>query len=86
MCIADVPFFGGAYGLAITPSGIVSKDVGEDPVSSTWAQIQGEPMIPDDTEDGLLVGTVRHVIPPQYSSDRPAIATLINDMAVGTVN
>lgn len=83
--LTDTVIFGKVYGLVITADGILSRDLGEDPVRSTWQDLTVRPIAPDETEDGLLGGGVRHIVPPHCTLHREALARLLNELATGAV-
>lgn len=83
--ILDKPFFGGVYGLVITKTGITSRDLMEESVTSTWEEISKNPATLGEKKDVILAGQQRHIVPSHASQFVPSIITLINELATGEV-
>lgn len=83
--VLDKPFFGGVYGLVITKTGIASRDLMEESVTSTWEEISKNPATLGEKKDVILAGQQRHIVPAHASQFVPSIITLINELATGEV-
>lgn len=83
--VLDKPFFGGVYGLVITKTGITSRDLMEESVTSTWEEISKNPATLGEKKDVILAGQQRHIVPSHASQFVPSIITLINELATGEV-
>ncbi len=81
----DKPLFGGAYGLVITPSGITSRDVMEESMTSSWDEIRQHPATKGDANDAILAGQKTHIVPMFQKEYVPSIVVLINELATGEV-
>ena len=79
--IVDKPFFMGVYGLVISKNGITSRDLMEDIVSSTWAEIKQNPASISSKDDEVLAGQKNHIIPPIYAKSIPPLIVIINEIA-----
>lgn len=84
--VVDKPFFGGVYGLVITLSGITSRDLMEDSVTSTWNEIKQYPATISDKNDTISAGRQNHIIPDYQKEYLPSIILLINELATGEVS
>lgn len=82
----DKPLFGGVYGLVITLTGITSRDLMEDSLSSTWDEIKQYPATIGDKNDTILAGRKVHFVPTFEKDSIPSIITLINELANGEVS
>ncbi len=81
----DKPLFGGAYGLVITRSGITSRDVMEDSMTSSWDEIRQHPATTGDANDAILAGGKTHIVPMFQKEYTPSIVALLNELATGEV-
>jgi hypothetical protein len=84
--ILDKPFFGSAYGLVITKTGVTSKDAMEGSVTSTWEEIKKTPAIVGNKNDIILAGQKKHIIPQYQGPSVQSVITLINELANGEVS
>lgn len=83
--IVDKPLFGGVYGLVITKTGIVSRDLMEDSFASSWQEIQSNPAIMGERKDNFIAGGKTHIVPSHCSEFVPSLIILINELANGDV-
>jgi len=83
--MVDKPFFGSPYGIVITNEGIVSRDVMEDPISSTWVEIKKKLAIEGEKVDIFYAAAKKHVIPLHKSNSLSSLIILINEIALGEV-
>jgi hypothetical protein len=81
----DKPLFGGVYGLVITRSGITSRDVMEDSMTSSWDEIRQHPATTGDANDAIRAGLKTHIVPMFQKEYTPSIVVLINELATGEV-
>lgn len=81
--LVDSPLFGGVYGLVITKTGIVSRDLMEDSFASSWQEIQNNPAILGEKKDIILAGGKTHIVPSHASEFVPSLIILINELASG---
>ena len=84
--ILDKPFFGSAYGLVITKTGVTSRDAMEDSVTSTWDEIKKTPAIVGNKNDIILAGQKKHILPQYQGPSVQYVITLINELANGEVS
>jgi hypothetical protein len=83
--IVDKPFFGGVYGLVLTPNGISSREALEKCKTSTWDQVAEFKAIKGEEDFIFLIGTKKHYIPSYQKEHLSAVITLINEIAEGKV-
>ncbi|MCC9043980.1 hypothetical protein LNQ81_14990 [Myroides sp. M-43] len=84
--ILDKPLFSSPYGMVITKTGIVSRDFGEESVTSLWEEIKRSPAIVGEEETQFSIGGKKHFIPSYQKEHLPAIINLINEIAQGTIS
>jgi hypothetical protein len=84
--MTDKPFFGAAYGLVITKTGITSRDVMEDAVTCSWGDIKNMPATISEKNDEFIAGQKRHTVPSPYAELIPTVVMLINELATGEVS
>lgn len=79
--ILDKPLFSSPYGMVITKTGIVSRDFGEESVTSSWEEIKNSPAVLGEEEADFNIGDKKHVIPSYQKEHLPTIINLINEIA-----
>ncbi|MCD9854905.1 hypothetical protein LUD75_09325 [Epilithonimonas sp. JDS] len=83
--MVDKPLFGGVYGLVITKTGIVSRDLMEDSFASSWQEIQINPAVIGEKKDNIVAGGKTHIVPSHCSEFVPSLIILLNELANGEV-
>lgn len=83
--VVDKPFFGGVYGLVLTPNGISSREALEKCKTSTWDQVAEFKAIKGEEDFIFLIGTKKHYIPNYQKEHLSSVITLINEIAEGKV-
>lgn len=83
--ILDKPLFSNPYGMVITKTGIISRDFGEESVTSLWEEIKNSPAVLGEEEANFNIGDKKHVIPSYQKEYLSAIVLLINEIAEGEV-
>lgn len=81
----DKPLFGGVYGFVITEAGIVSRNLMEDIVVSSWKDILKDPATVGEKRDHILAGGKTHIVPPHHKEFVSAIIILVNEIASGEI-
>lgn len=84
--ILDKPLFSNPYGMVITKIGIVSRDFGEESVTSSWEEIKNSPAVLGEEEEDFNIGDKKHVIPSYQKEHLSLITNLINEIAEGKVS
>ncbi|MEM6863812.1 MAG: hypothetical protein AAF575_01470 [Bacteroidota bacterium] len=81
----DKPLFGGLYGFVITKTGLTSRDLMEDIVTSAWQEIKENPAKINIEKSTIIAGQKKHVVPSHQSHVVPTIIILINEIANGEI-
>jgi len=78
--------FGGLYGFVLTKEGLISRDLMEEAVRSSWQEIKEHPAQKSQEGDAFTVGDKKHFIPAHQKEYIEAFLTLINEIAQGKVS
>ncbi len=79
--IVDKPLFGGVYGLVISQNGIISRDLMEDSVTTTWAEMKENPASVGPKKDVIQSGDKQHVVPSHHADMVSNLIILLNEIA-----
>ena len=78
--------FGGLYGFVLTKEGLISRDLMEEAVRSSWQEIKEHPAQKSQEGDAFTIGDKKHFIPAHQKEYLEPFLTLINEIAQGEVS
>ena len=78
--------FGGLYGFVLTNEGLISRDLMEEAVRSSWQEIKEYPAQKSQEGDAFTIGHKKHFIPAHQKEYLEPFLTLINEIAQGEVS
>lgn len=69
---------GKPYGVILDERGLISRDLMEEPVFSSWDEIRGAPvMVKEGKEDVIIIGEKEHRIPPELKEKKENFAEFL---------
>ena len=74
----DRSLFGKPYGVILDERGLISRELMEEPVFSSWDEIGGAPVtVKEGEEDAIIIGEKEHQIPPELKDKKENFAEFL---------